>query len=310
MARAAVRAKQQAKAKAQQPAKPARARGRRRHASGGNPNQELFFVRLRRGQKWLYALLAVVFAATFAGVGVGSGGGGLSQLYTGLFGGGGSSVSKAQNEVRKNPAKGYRDLATAYESNSNNVQAISALQSYVSIKKNDADAWAELGGLELSQAQLYAGQYQAAQQAAQLADPSTPFQPGGTLSSAIGSNAAYQTAAQEATSQTQQLYQQATDAVNLAVADYQHAAKNRPHDPTLQEELASAAENAGNYTTAVQAWTRYLQLYPNSPLKGQVERRIKQDKKAGASTPIGPGGATGTGNTGSSSVQPKSYGKK
>ena len=140
MARAAVRAKQQAKAKAQQPAKPARARGRRRHAGGGNPNQQLFFVRLRRGQKWLYALLAVVFAVTFAGVGVGSGGGGLSQLYTGLFGGGGSSVSKAQREVAKNPAKGYRDLATAYESNGNNAQAITSLQSYVSVKKKDADA--------------------------------------------------------------------------------------------------------------------------------------------------------------------------
>ena len=98
MARAAVKAKQQAKAKVQ-PAK-SRARGRRRHAGGGNPNQQLFFVRLRRGQRWLYGLLAVVFAATFAGVGVGSGGGSLSQLWTGIFGGGsGSSISKAQDEV-------------------------------------------------------------------------------------------------------------------------------------------------------------------------------------------------------------------
>ena len=305
MARAAVRAKQQAKAKTQQPGKPARARGRRRHASGGNPNQQLFFVRLRRGQRWLYALLAVVFAATFAGVGVGSGGGGLSQLYTGLFGSGSSSVSKAQHEVAKNPAKGYRDLATAYESNGNNVQAISALQSYVGIKKKDADAWAELAGLELSQAQTYATQYQSAQQAAQLADPSTPFQPGGSLATAIGSNPAYQTAAQDATSQTQQLYQQATDAVNLAVSDYQHAATIRPHDPTVQEELASAAENGGNYTVAIQAWKRYLQLYPNSPLKGQVAKRITQDKKAAASAPT-----LGTGGAGSSSGQPKSNSHK
>jgi hypothetical protein len=62
MARAAVKAKQQAKAKAAQPAK-TRARGRRRHSGGGNPNQDLFFVRLRRHQKWVYAALAVVFAA-------------------------------------------------------------------------------------------------------------------------------------------------------------------------------------------------------------------------------------------------------
>ena len=64
MARAAVKAKQQAKAKAAQPAK-TRARGRRRHSGGGNPNQDLFFVRLRRQQKWVYAVLAVVFAFSF-----------------------------------------------------------------------------------------------------------------------------------------------------------------------------------------------------------------------------------------------------
>jgi hypothetical protein len=96
MARAAVKAKQQEKAKAQ-PAK-ARARGRRRHSGGGNPNQELFFVRLRRHQKWVYAVLAVVFGLSFVllGVGSGAGGGGLSSLWTNIFGGsGGSSISKA-----------------------------------------------------------------------------------------------------------------------------------------------------------------------------------------------------------------------
>ncbi|HEY1370120.1 MAG TPA: hypothetical protein VGF23_23540, partial [Gaiellaceae bacterium] len=180
MARAAVKAKQQAKAKAQ-PAK-TRSRGRRRHSGGGNPNQQLFFVRLRRGQKWLYGLLAVVFAVGFAGIGVGSGGNGLQDLYTGLFGGGGgSSVSKAQDEIKTHPAKGYRDLATAYESKSDNVHAISALQGYLGLRKKDANVWAELGGLEQMQAQQYATQYQAAQQAAQLADPSTPFQPGGAF---------------------------------------------------------------------------------------------------------------------------------
>jgi len=116
MARAAVKAKQQAKAKAAQSTK-TRARGRRRHSGGGNPNQDLFFVRLRRHQRWVYAALAVVFGLSFVLVGVGSGGsGGLIENFTGLFGGsGGSSVSKAQDEIKKNPAKGYQDLAIVYE---------------------------------------------------------------------------------------------------------------------------------------------------------------------------------------------------
>ena len=133
MARAAVTAKQQA-AKAQ--AKATRPRGKRRHSGGGNPNQELFFVRLRRHQKWVYAVLAVVFAFSFVLVGVGSGtGGGLNQLFNGIFsGGGGSSVSKAQDLVKKDPAKGYRALATAYETNGDNPQAMTAIKHYLVLK--------------------------------------------------------------------------------------------------------------------------------------------------------------------------------
>lgn len=279
MARAAVKAKQQARAKAQ-PAK-ARPRGRRKHAGGGNPNQQLFFVRLRRGQKWLYAVLAVVFAATFAGVGVGSGGGGLSQLWTGIFGGGGgSSISKAQDEIKKDPAKGYRDLATAYEAKSQNGLAISALQSYLALQKQDANRWAELGALQSSQAQKYARQYQSVQQAAQLADPSAPFTPGGPLAQAVGPNPAYSTATQQASTRTSQLFQQATTAAQAAVTAYQHATKIRPKDATLQEQLATAAVNAGNAQVAIGAWESYLKLSPNSPLRSQIKAQIKQLRQA------------------------------
>jgi tetratricopeptide (TPR) repeat protein len=279
MARAAVKAKQQAAAKAQ-PAKK-RPHGRRRHAGGGNPNQQLFFVKLRRNQRWLFALLAVVFALTFAGVGVGSGGGGLSQLYTGLFGGsGGSSVSKAQDEVTKDPVKGYRALATAYETNGENLQAISALQQYLSLKKKDATAWSELGGLELSEGNNQVKAYQNAQQVAQTADPSAPFQPGGGLATQVGTNAAYTDASQRASTAASQLYQQATTAFSSAVTDYQKAAKLQPHSAAAQEELATAAESAGNVSVAVTALKQYLKLDPSSPLRSQVKAQIKQLQKS------------------------------
>jgi tetratricopeptide (TPR) repeat protein len=274
MARAAVKAKQQAKA--QSTTKPARARGRRRHSGGGNPNQQLFFMRLRRGQKWLYALLAVVFAVTFAGVGVGSGSNGLSGLYSGLFGSGGNAVSKAKHEIEKNPAKGYRDLATAYETKGDTGQAIAALRSYLGVKKKDAGGWAELGGLELAQAQTYVTQYQQAQQAAQLADPSAAFLPGGTLGQAVGTNVAFQNASQQAAGQTSALYQQATSSLTSAVKDYKQAAKLQPRSATAQSQLATAAENAGDVKTAIAAWKNWLKLSPNSPQRAQVKARIKQ----------------------------------
>jgi tetratricopeptide (TPR) repeat protein len=275
MARAAVKAKQQAQAKAQ-PAR-ARARGRRRHSGGGNPNQDLFFVRLRRHQRWVYAVLAVVFGLSFVLVGIGSGnGGGLSQLYTGLFGGGNTSnVSKAQAEAKKDPVKGYRDLALAYEQKGDVPQAINALQSYLRLKKDDAATWSQVGGLELSQGNTYATQYQTAQQAAQTADPSAAFLPGGGLGSAVGQNPTYTNAAQTASARTSLLYQKATSSFTGAVVDYQRASKLAPRNTTYLQELATAAQSAGNAPVELRALTRYLKLYPNAPLKKQIEKQIK-----------------------------------
>jgi tetratricopeptide (TPR) repeat protein len=276
MARAAVKAKQQAKAKAAQPAK-TRARGRRRHSGGGNPNQDLFFVRLRRHQKWVYAALAVVFAFSFVLVGVGSGNnGGLSQLWTGLFGGsGGSSVSKAQDEIKKDPVKGYQDLALAYEQKGDLKNAIEALKSYLVIKKTDAATWATLAGLEMSQGNKFATQYQNAQQAAQTADPSAPFLPGGILGSAVGQNATYQGASQDAATRTSLLYQKATGAYGDAVTHYQRASKIRPKNTSYLQQLATAAQNAGNTKVTINAWKRYLRVDPNAPQKKLIEKQIK-----------------------------------
>jgi tetratricopeptide (TPR) repeat protein len=298
MARAAVRAKQLEKAKAQ-PTK-SRARGRkRRHSGGGNPNQELFFVKMRRGQKWLYGFLAVVFALTFVGVGVGSGTGGLQQLYSGIFGAGGNPVSKAQGEIKDNPTKGYRDLATAYETKGQNVLAATALEHYLKLKKTDANSWAELGGLELTQAQKYTTQYSNAQQAAQVADPSAPFVPGGTLGTAVGTNAAYQTASQNASTKTSGLYQQAITTLNGSVTDYKNATKYAPKNATFYEELATAAENAGNTSVAIGALKTYLKLLPNTPLRKQIQTQIKALEKSAAAASASSSNA-GSASTGSS----------
>ena len=289
MARAAVKAKQQAKAAAQ-PTKSTR-RKRRGHSGGGNPNQDLFFVKMRRHQKWLYGLLAVVFALGFVGIGVGSGNGaGLSQLYTGLFGSGkGDAVSKAQDEVKKNPVQGYRDLATAYESNGDTAQAITALQNYLVLKTKDAATWGELGDLQLSQGNTYTTQYQNAQQAAQIADPSAPFLPGGVLGSAVGQNPAYTGASQAAASQTSQLYQQASASFKSAVTSYQQASKLHPRSTTYLQLLATAAANAGNNKVAADALRKYLKVYPNAPLKSQILREIKALTQ-GTTPAVKPGG--------------------
>jgi cytochrome c-type biogenesis protein CcmH/NrfG len=237
-------------------------------------------MRLRRRQKWVFFALAIVFAATFAGVGVGSGSGGLDQLYSGLFGGGGDAVSKAQGEIKKNPVKGYRDLATAYEANGDTASAITALTNYLRLKKKNTVEWEELGGLQASQAQALKTQYQQAQQAAQLADPSQTFLPGGTLGQAVGTNVAYQGASQQATSEATQLYQQYTTTSADAVNSYKTAVTLQPHNATALQGLATAAQSSGDYKTALKAWKSWLKVSPNAPQRGQIEALVKQLKAA------------------------------
>jgi tetratricopeptide (TPR) repeat protein len=280
MARAAVKAKQQAQKKAAQPAKAGRS-GRRRHAAGGNPNQQLFFMRLRRKAKFAYVILAVLFGVTFAFLGVGSGtNGGLDQLFSGLnfFSSSGTSVSKAQKEIKDHPnsGKGYRDLATAYEGKGDTVNAISALQQYTVQKPKDAAAWSELGGLQLTEAQNYLAAYQAANGAAQLAAPSTAFLPTGKLGQGIGTNQIEQAASAQANASVQDFQQRTQLAYTGAVSSYQKTATLQPNNSNAWFQLAQTAQTAGDVTTAVKGYKRYLKLNPNSTSAAQIRQLIKQ----------------------------------
>jgi tetratricopeptide (TPR) repeat protein len=281
MARAAVKAKQ-AQKKAAQPAKaaPRRQRGRRKHAGGGNPNQQLFFMRLRRKAKLAYLVLAVLFAITFAFLCVGSGtNGGLDQLFSGLniFSSSSNPVSKAQKEIKDHPtaAKGYRDLATAYEGKGDTVNAITALQQYTTYKPKAAAAFSELGGLQMGQAQAYRTAYEAATQARQLAAPSASFLPTGKLGQGIGSSPIEQAAASQVDASVQTLQQQTQLAYTNSVASYQKAATLQPNEPNAWFALGQSAQTSGDVTTALKAYKHYLKLSPNSTSAAQIRQLIK-----------------------------------
>ena len=287
MARGAVKAKQAQNLKNQKSQRGAKASakaqpsGRKRHASGGNPNQQLFFSRLRRQAKPAYLILAVLFAVTFAFLGVGSGANsGLDQLFSGLniFGRGGSSVSKALKEVQKHPSdpKGFRDLATAYAAKGDTPSAISALQRYTTLKPKDAKAWSEVAGLQLGQAQDYVSQYQAASQNQQLAAPSQAFRPSGKLGTALGTDPIEQAAATTASTATADLYQRATLAYSGAISSYKALVKLQPANANAQFQLAQAAQTAGDTTTAVAAYKAFLKLNPDSSTAASVRQLIKQ----------------------------------
>ena len=280
MARAAVKAKQAQRAKAQ-PAKSVVRRGRRKHAGGGNPNQQLFFSRLRRRAKIAYVILAVLFAVTFAFLGVGSGSSGLDQLFSGINifgGGGGASVSKAQKEVQKHPTdpKSFRDLATAYEGKGDTANAIAALQGYTNLKPKDVKAWSEVAGLDMTQAQTLTTDYQNAYTAQQLAAPSAAFLPTGKLATAIGTSPIEQATATTANTATSTIAQNIGAAYNAAVQAYQKVVAIQPENSNAQFQLAQAAQTAGQSAVAVTAYKAFLKLNPTSSSASQIRALIKQ----------------------------------
>ena len=287
MARAAVKAKQQQKASAKPTKAAARTRGRH-HKSGGNPNQQLFFSRMRRKAKFVYFLLALLFALTFAFLGVGSGSNsGLSDLFKNInifSSGSGVSVSSAQKEIDKHPhsPKGYRELATAYEGKNDSASAITALQQYIAIKKTDGKALSELAGLQLAQASNYQNQYGNAYQIQQQVSPSTSFNPTGKLGTALGTSPIEQAQASLAGQSTQALYQQMALSYASAVATYQQLAKLQPNNADAQFQLGNTAQTAAQITgsstfnvTAVAAYKAYVKLNPDASTAAQVRQLIK-----------------------------------
>ncbi|HEY2073310.1 MAG TPA: tetratricopeptide repeat protein [Gaiellaceae bacterium] len=281
MARAAVKAKQAQKAKAQ-PAQKARARGRRKHASGGNPNQQLFFVRMRRRAKPAYFILAFLFAVTFAFLGVGSGSGGLSQLFNNLniFHHSGTSVSTALKAVDKHPndPTALRSLVTAYEANGDTALAVSALQQYTALRPKDAKAFTELAGLQMTNAQNLLVSYQDAYANEQLAAPSQGLLPSSTspVGKALGTNPVEQAAATSVNANVSDLAQRVQLASSDAVASYQKVADLEPANANAQFQLAQAAQQTGDTTSAVAAYKRYLKLSPGGTTAAQVRALIKQ----------------------------------
>ena len=283
MARAAVKAKQ-AQAAAARPKTPARAR--RHHKSGGNPTQQLFFSRMRRKAKFVYFLLAILFAVTFAFLGVGSGTSGLSDLFTNIniFHSSGTSVSSAQKEIQKNPNSpaGYRKLATAYEGKGDTAAAITALQQYTAIAKKDGKALTELAGLQLSQATDFQNQYGNAYQNQQLVSPSTSFLPGGPLGKGIGTNPIEAAQSSLAGQVATNLYQRMSLSYSDAVATYQQLTKLQPGNSNAQFQLGNTAQTAAQVTgqpsfnlTAIAAYKAYLKLNPDASTAAQVRQLIK-----------------------------------
>jgi regulator of sirC expression with transglutaminase-like and TPR domain len=260
----------------------------RRHKDSGGQRFEdtLFFSRLRKRAKWVFIFLALAFGLGFVLFGVGSsvgGGGGLSDIFNGIRGGGSgqASVEKAQKATQKDPkdATAWRDLATAYEAKGENAAAISAWTTYTTLRPKDADGLQSLASAYEQQFSTQTQEAAAAQAEAQNAQ-ATNFGPPATspLGRALGS---IQDPIGQAVSATAN--QRFNDALSARQATAQQlvlvykniATLHKPAQPSDQLLLAQAAQNAGDAATAVAAYKKFVQLAPDDPNAAYARQQIK-----------------------------------
>ena len=249
----------------------------------------MFFPRLRRHAKWMFVFLAVALGGGFVLFGVGAGGTGVGDI---LRGGGGASgvpsISSAQKKTEENPkdVQAWRDLSTALQTDGQTDKAIAAQKRVVVLVPKDSDALRELSGLYLAQAVAKQQEAQSVQLRASYQGAGQGFP--GSLISAQGQSLLDDriSAVLNATSSTevQSLLAAAQASAGEAVTAYKRIVALQPGDPNVQLELAQAAQQAGDTTTAIAAYTAFLELAPDDPSAPIVKQQLKQLKQTSATS--------------------------
>ena len=265
---------------------------RRPRAAGGGAGiaeDTMFFPKLRAHARWMFVLLAVVFAGGFVFLGVGSGSAGLGDVLQGnwsdLFGSGSGSsaqVEKNQKRIDKNPKDyaAYRELATAQAADGELDAAIATLQNLKSVNPKDTEGLSLLASIYLRKADVARTEAAVAQAEAQTVVSPSTFAPAPTT--AIGK--AYQSFSgpiatvleTKVNDKFQAAYTKMTAAYGQAVAAYQEVVKLNPKDANTQFALAQTAEQAQDAKTAIAAYKTFLELAPEDPLVPAVRQRVKQ----------------------------------
>jgi tetratricopeptide (TPR) repeat protein len=243
----------------------------------------MFFPRLRRHAKWMFLFLALAFALGFVGFGVGAGGIGVGDVFRDAGGGSGvPSISDAEQRVLDNPkdAQAFRDLATAHQAGGDTDEAIEAMVSYVALRPKDTDGLRELAALYLQQAS-------SAQERAQIYQVRSDYLAPGSIRDTIFQIGGSPIAPDPITNAVSTAYDQEISAAASeiqtasaqAVEQYRTIAELRPKDPTVQLELAQAAETANDTATVIGAYEAFLKLAPDDPTAPEVRRILKQYKQ-------------------------------
>jgi Flp pilus assembly protein TadD len=227
----------------------------------------------------MFVFLALVFALGFVFFGVGSGSS-IGDLLQGNFNFGGTntpSVSSLQKKVQKNPkdASAWLKLSQAYQAKGQTDQAIAPLKSYIALRPKDTGALSTLVSLQQSKALDLAQRAYNAQTGAGSIVPN----PAGTLTSPkaapIGSDPVQDAVQTKVSQQQSTLTSQATAAFKETESSLQKLAAAQPDDSTTAFQYAQIAQYAGDTTTALAEYRRFVKLAPDDPKATVAKQQIK-----------------------------------
>jgi tetratricopeptide (TPR) repeat protein len=268
----------------------------------------MFFPKIRAHAKWVFVLLAIIFAGSFVFLGVGSGSAGLGDLlsgnFSGIFGGNStnSAVGKAEAKVKKFPkdVQAKKDLATALQTNNQFDRAIIVLEQVRKATPKDTDALTQLAGLYLRRADLARNRAsviqaeQSVSSAGQIFDVPSTSKLGqaiqGSSDPLTGVDPINRGVASLVNTRAGEAYTAMSASYTKAVSVYKQSAVQNPSDPSVQFQLAQAGEAASDTKTAIAAYKAFLKLAPDDPTAPAIRARLKQLQAPVGQTPLPTGG--------------------
>jgi Flp pilus assembly protein TadD len=258
--------------------------GTRKQAAARRPptvEQTMFFPRLRRQAKWVFLLLAVIFAGGFVFFGVGSGSTGLGDLLRGnfnIFGSnsGSTNSSAVKSALKKTQAhpkdpNAWNDLASAYQTDGKLTEANAALEHVLKLKPNDIGALQRVAG-------FYETKAQNKETEAQNLQAQAPLSLAGVLgvssASPLGQALSNDPTSQQLTQKAQAAFTEANTAIQRDTDLYKRIAKLQPNDVNTQFHYAQLADITGDTAAALKAYKQVVKLAPTDPSAQQAKQRI------------------------------------
>jgi len=252
---------------------------------------QLFFARLRRHTKWMFVLLALVFAVGFVAFGVGSGStgvGGIGDIFNSVFGktsGTDARIKDDQKKLAANPGdvQAAIDLSTLYQQKQQNSKALAALNEAAKAKPKDLDLLNAIAGIYRNEASTARNEAAAAQN--ELSSR-TVTPPGLDLNSSLGQALGSDPLTQMLRTKATETFSKLTTAYSKTENAYKRVAdvsRGTSAEPNAQLALAGVAVEAVQITgqqsdilVAVNAYKRYLKLEPKGVSANQARQTLAQ----------------------------------